>query len=251
MTAAEIAGGLPGMRRNGRGWLAYCPVHEADGKRHDPSFGIVERDGRPLVHCYAGCSQERVIAALKDRGLWEADGERKPSFEERIECAYNYSDERGGLLYQVVRLHSPKDFRQRQSDGRGGWIWRKHSRQVLYRLPEVLEAPIVFVVEGERDVETLRSWGFVATTNAGGAEAPWLPSFTQALAGREVILVPDKDAPGRRRVLRITRAVLGHAAAIIVWEPDDPRAKDITDWFNLGHSELELIGQVEHSEVRQ
>jgi hypothetical protein len=39
-------------------------------------------------------------------------------------------------------------------------------------LPEVLEAPIVFVVEGEKDVETLREHGFIATTNAGGAKAP-------------------------------------------------------------------------------
>ena len=32
--------------------------------------------------------------------------------------------------------------------------------------------PIVFVVEGEKDVETLRSHGFLATTNAGGARRP-------------------------------------------------------------------------------
>jgi hypothetical protein len=35
----------------------------------------------------------------------------------------------------------------------------------LYRLPEVPRASIVFVVEGEKDVETLRARGFVATTN--------------------------------------------------------------------------------------
>lgn len=46
----------------------------------------------------------------------------------------------------------------------------------------------MFVVEGERDVETLREYGFVATCEAGGADAKWLPSFTQTLAGREVIL---------------------------------------------------------------
>jgi putative DNA primase/helicase len=141
-----------------------------------------------------------------------------------------------------VRL-LPKRFLQRYPDGCGGWIWKKHRRQVLYHLREVLEAPIVFVVEGEKDVETLRSHGFVATTNAGGAEAPWLPEFTDSLRGREVILIPDNDQPGRQRVIGIARALLGHAARIIVLEPHG--AKDTTEWFERGHSEVELISRLE------
>lgn len=123
--------------------------------------------------------------------------------------------EHGNLLYQIVR-YQPKDFKQRRPDGCGGWTWRKGERQVLYRLPEVLEAPIVFVVEGERDVETLREHGFVATTNAGGAKSLWAPQYTEALRGREVILVPDNDAPGRKRVLNIVRALLSLANVLAV-----------------------------------
>ena len=85
-------------------------------------------------------------------------------------------------------------------------------------LPEVLEAPIVLVVEGEKDVETLREHGFVATTNAGGAKAPWLPEFTETLRGREVILLPDADEPGRRRVLAIARSLLDNAVKIVILE---------------------------------
>jgi hypothetical protein len=86
------------------------------------------------------------------------------------------------ILYQTVRFE-PKDFRQRHPGVRGEWIWKKGPRQVLYHLPEVLEATIVFVVEGEKDVETLRSHGFVATTNAGGAKAPWLSQFYSISSG--------------------------------------------------------------------
>jgi DNA primase len=107
----------------------------------------------------------------------------------------------------------------------------------------------VFVVEGEKDVETLRCHGFAATTNAGGADASWLPTFTEALAGREVILIPDNDAAGRKRVLRIARGLLGNAARIVVWEPEN--SKDISDWFRDGHSELELIAQIEGEAVSQ
>jgi putative DNA primase/helicase len=200
-------------------------------------------DGKVLVHCHAGCDQRIVIDALKARGLWPESESVQRSV---ITAAYDYTDEAGKLLYQVVRT-DPKGFFQRRPDGYGGWINKKGERQVLYRLREVVEAPIVFVVEGEKDVETLRDQGFVATTNAGGAKAPWLSQYTECLRGREVILLPDNDAPGRRRVVTIARALLGHAARIIVLELRD--GKDVSDWFERGHSELELVALVENPEV--
>lgn len=137
----------------------------------------------------------------------------------------------------------PKGFFQRRPDGNGGWINEKGQRPVLYRLPEVLEAPIVFVVEGEKDVERLRDHGFVAPTNAGGAKARWLPEYTAALRGREVILIPDNDQAGRSQTLKIARALLGQTAKTVVLELKG--AKDVSEWFDLGHSEVELIAHVE------
>lgn len=47
--------------------MARCPAHDD----HNPSLSISTGDeGRVLVHCYAGCSQDAVIDALKNRGLW-------------------------------------------------------------------------------------------------------------------------------------------------------------------------------------
>jgi putative DNA primase/helicase len=186
MSAASIANHLHG-KKSGSGWIARCPAHDD----RNPSLSLREADGKILVHCHAGCEQRAVVAALKSRGLWP---ERERRERGTIVGAYDYTDEKGYLLYQIVRLE-PKRFLQRYPDGRGGWMWKKSKHQVLYRLREVLEAPVVFVVEGEKDVETLRAHGFVATTNAGGAEAPWLPEFTDALRGREVILIPDNDPP--------------------------------------------------------
>ena len=127
----------------------------------------------------------------------------------------------------------------------------KASHQVLYHVREVLENPIVFVVEGEKDVQTMRDFGFVATTNAGGAKAPWLPEFTEALRGHEVILIPDNDAPGRERVLRIARALSGNVAKLVILTLDDPGVKDVSDWFAAGHSEIELIAMLDGKEVSQ
>lgn len=255
MTARDIAEGL-GARRSGSGWKAPCPAHEDD----NPSLSISEADGKILLHCHAGCTQAAVIEALRERGLWfeghahvesqqRAYGQAKQrASNRRIVAEYDYRNRSGAMLYQVVRFE-PKGFCQRYPDGAGGWTWKKHPDQVLYRLPEVIEAPIVFVVEGEKDVETLRARGFVATTPAGGASAPWLPGFTEALRGREVVIWPDADAPGRKKALVIAQALLGAAARITLF--DIAGAKDASEWFEQGHSETELIAHVEGEGVAQ
>lgn len=153
MNAAEIARNLHG-RKLPSGWVARCPAHDD----HDPSLSLKDADdGRILVKCHAGCPQTAVIDALKAKGLWPEHERRQGGV---IVATYDYRDDAGQLLYQVVRTE-PKGFFQRRPDGFDGWINRKGRYQVLYRLREVLEAPIVFCVEGERDVETLRSYGFV------------------------------------------------------------------------------------------
>jgi 5S rRNA maturation endonuclease (ribonuclease M5) len=254
LNAEGIAEALKG-HRSGAGWMAQCPAHED----RNPSLSIAEADGKVLVNCHAGCPQDDVIAALRDRGLWpeaqhsEAErlayGQAKRSTgDRRIVAEYDYTDEAGALLYQTVR-YEPKDFRQRRPDGCGGWIWKKGARQVLYRLPEVLNASTAFVVEGEKDVESLRYRGFVATTAAGGAKAPWLPAFTEALRGRVVVILPDADRPGREKALTIARALWGVAASIIVLELPD--AKDISEWFEQGHSETELVDLADGTGITQ
>lgn len=234
MSADSIARALK-ARRSGAGWVAKCPAHDD----HNPSLSIRDADGKVLFHCHAGCRQREVIEALKGNGLW---AEHPPKLRRKIIATYDYTDEAGHLLYQVLRTE-PKGFFQRRPDGEGGWINKKNKRQVLFHLREVIEAPIVFVVEGEKDAETLRSQGFVATTNAGGAEAPWLPEFSEALAGREVIVIPDNDKPGRDRAARIARALIGRVTRLVILELES--AKDVTEWFDKGHGELELIELVE------
>lgn len=69
MTAAELASRI-GARKLGRGWCARCPAHED----RRPSLTIGEgRDGRTLLHCWAGCPVENITHALglSTRDLFE------------------------------------------------------------------------------------------------------------------------------------------------------------------------------------
>ena len=65
MTAEIIARALGG-RKVGAAWMARCPAHDDC----EPSLSIHDVKDRVLVHCHAGCSQVRVIAVLRARGIW-------------------------------------------------------------------------------------------------------------------------------------------------------------------------------------
>lgn len=190
------------------------------------------------MRCHAGCGQRAVVETLKGLGLWPIP---ERSRRRNIVATYDYTDESGNLLYQAVR-YEPKDFKQRRPDGAGGWIWSAGERPVIYRLREVLEAPIVFVAEGEKDCEALRAHGFVATTNSGGA-GKWRKEFSRYFRDKEVLILPDNDSTGWRHALDIADSVVGIAARVKMIEL--PLAKDPAEWFAQGHSELELIALVE------
>lgn len=69
MSAETIAKALGG-RKVGGGWTACCPAHDD----HSPSLSIRDAGGKVLVRCHAGCSQQSVVAALRESGLWPEDG---------------------------------------------------------------------------------------------------------------------------------------------------------------------------------
>src|SRR5262245_20967837 len=79
MTAEAIAKALGG-RKAGGGWTARCPAHDD----RTPSLSIRDADEKKvLVRCHAGCDQERVIAALRGRGLWGESGPRSSPWTAR------------------------------------------------------------------------------------------------------------------------------------------------------------------------
>jgi hypothetical protein len=73
-TTSEALGG----KRSGAGYLACCPAHDD----RNPSLRISDGDnGKVIVNCKAGCSQDAVIAALTERGLMlpESTIEHRPN----------------------------------------------------------------------------------------------------------------------------------------------------------------------------
>jgi putative DNA primase/helicase len=84
MPAEKIALALGG-RRVGGCWMAHCPAH-AD---REPSLSVADgANGNVVVYCHAGCDQDRVIEALKSRGIW-TDTRPFQSSQRKSELNYN------------------------------------------------------------------------------------------------------------------------------------------------------------------
>ena len=61
MTAEELAARCEGAKKTPGGYLVRCPAHED----RSPSLSLGDgRDGRVLLHCFAGCSFASIVAAL-------------------------------------------------------------------------------------------------------------------------------------------------------------------------------------------
>lgn len=177
-------------------------------------------------------------------------GEAPPPWQRPRDQTYDYVDEYGAPLFQVVRFadgFEPR-FMQLRPDGKK-WVWNIDGvRRVLYRLPELLSAPddaVIWLCEGEKDVDTAIGQGLHATTNPMGASiearGKWLPEYSEALRGRDVALLPDNDDVGRSHMAAIARMLGGVARSVrTVVLPGLPPGGDVSDWLGLGNTVEDL-----------
>jgi len=124
----------------------------------------------------------------------------------------------------------------RRPDGAGGWTWGLGGvRRVPYRLPEIISARFVLIVEGEKDADTARGLGIVATSSKH-----WRPEFAEFLRGKEVAIIADADPPGRKTADEVAGSLVGKVSSLRCFEL--PGAKDLSDWTEAGGTRVALEG---------
>ncbi|HUU02185.1 MAG TPA: DUF3631 domain-containing protein [Myxococcota bacterium] len=228
-------------------WESLCPGHADES----PSLSISTGDGgRVLLTCHAGCSTPAVVEAL---GLRMADlsggngNGGKHKRRGKIVKSYVYHDEKGAELFSVSRFE-PKDFRQSRPGPDGKRVWNtRDTRKVLYHLPALLKTAQagggVFVVEGERDVESLERLDLIATCNPGGA-GKWRPEYSEHFRGAaRIVIIPDSDEPGRAHAEQVAAALAPVIDDIRVIEL--PGAKDVSEFLEGGGTLPDLLDLVE------
>lgn len=230
---------LQGVQRRSGYWVARCPAHEDDRA----SLSLKAGDDQPVVFkCHAGCQFDDIMAALKITLDEVGKPKENQAWGREDFTTYDYTDETGKLLFQVVRS-GRKDFRQRQPDGKGGWKWNLQGiRRVPYRLPKIIQAvadgELIYVVEGEKDVHSAERAGMAATCNPGGA-GKWHPDYARYLAGAIVVIVADRDDPGRKHARQVAATLENVAAAVEIREAAE--GKDLTDHLGAGLTPADLV----------
>ncbi len=252
MTLQELVTHFKVSRRlNDRSYQCVCPVHN-DGKA---SLTISEDKGKLLLHCHAGCETrdilEEVGLSFNDTGNY-----RPPEWKERleftqrkqIEAVYDYCSEDSRYLYSKVRFEGKEIIYviiDKKNDtfkyGRAG----RHT--VLYNLPSLIKAvkegyPI-YIVEGEKDADTLKKLGYTATTPGGVKD--WKKEYARFFTGAKVVILPDNDEPGLALKDQIMRD-LKHYAHSIRWTVTSRDEKgDVTDYLvREKHTKENLDGLV-------
>jgi 5S rRNA maturation endonuclease (ribonuclease M5) len=197
------------VKPNGAGKaMAQCPAHDD----HTPSLSIAASEGQALIYCHAGCQTVDVITAL--------DMEMADLFDDPKGPTYHYDNGR------TVHRTPAKQFLQAHTD----------KPPELYRLAKVCQAVdddrTVYVVEGEKDVHALESAGVTATCAPMGA-GKWSKVDPSPLHGGKVVIVADRDEPGRRHAQDIHDSLVGHVQFLVVVEAK--AGKDAADHIAAGH----------------
>ena len=271
-------------KRSGKSYKARCPAHED----HNPSLSLSEaKDGKVLLKCHAGCTPEAVVRALglevndlftrvdvdkTPRNSGEKGGlstaKRKPKVFPSAACAvaefekklgkmtawWTYEDAGGNPLAMVARWDGAdgKTFRPvAKVDG----YWRKGDPEglwPLYRLPDLLRSSgTIYICEGEKAADALRTLGFTVTTSAHGANAAkgtdWSP-----LAGRDVVILPDNDDAGASYaadIIKILSKLTPRPRIKVVNLPDFSAGGDIAEFvearLSAGLDEAAIRTQIE------
>jgi hypothetical protein len=206
----------------------YVPCPQCSPKRKPAN------QKKPVLHVTV--NRDGVLGFCNHCGWKLAEFfEPRPGFRQ-IVATYDYPDEGGALLFQTVRFF-PKDFRQRRADCTGGWIWSIQGvRRVLYRLPELIAAlkagrKVIYVVEGERDVQALRALNEIATCNPMGAKK-WRDEFAEFLRGFDwAIVIADRDDDGRTHARQVAASVSRVVPHVRVIELPGDGIKDVSDFL--------------------
>lgn len=244
------------MRDSNRA-MCQCPCHP-DKKA---SLSIDKIGNKILLHCFAGCKSEDILAAVGLTFSDLFDQPREQSYIEKLEkrrgqriaAIYKYTDENGNYLYEKIRFQN-KDMLM------GVYVQETESfhyglsgnHKTLFHLPQLCKAVSagkkIFYVEVEKDVLTLESLGLDATT--AGSANDWKSSYASYFKNADVVILPDYDEPGQALAARVSKDLEGLAKSVKIINTSTIPKGDVSDYIQEGHTKEDLLRLIENAESK-
>ena len=155
-----------------------------------------------------------------------------------IEVArYDYKTLNGQLLFQKIR-YEPKTFRivnpvtGQGNNGHAGALYNCENLNDI-------EGKRVYIVEGEKDVDTMTALGLLACTSGGASS--WPSKNNDLFIGVDVCILPDNDDPGKKYAEKVRDELSTVARSVQIKYCPEPH-KDISDWVQAGATAQEIAG---------
>lgn len=213
--------------------------------------GSCKQNGE-LILCYKGQENHdkapegyRYVKAAGD-GMGGIFAPAKAPTQNPEPEEYIYYNSHGDYYMKVARFYrgGKKQFAQSHWDG-SKWVkgLPKGFVRVPFNLQCVKHHNLILVVEGEKDAKTATFSGLdtaldsLTTTNPQGA-GKWPKGWGETyLKGKDVVIIPDNDEPGRDHARQVWADVQPHAKTVVVLLlPDLPEKGDLTDYLERGGS---------------
>lgn len=263
------------------GYTAKCVCPNHKDQNASLSISYDEKTDKVIMKCHAGCNTADILNSV---GLTFADLGSKNNIvnnekDKNIEYVYTYVDKDGQALYEKIRFKGKKFAQRRVVDNCTLWgldsgvyyetfkgsneystKYKENAKSInafiqeptLYKLNELVNAikkeNIVFICEGEKDVHTLNSMGFIATTNSTGAGTDkWLNEYCEYFIGANVIILPDNDETGIAFGNEIKRKLKNYANKTKIVIVSNKEKGDITDYVKEGHKKDDFLALLSHT----
>jgi len=285
LRAVESATGYA-PRETPNGWMARCPAHDDRDPslsiNHGDRQPVVVKCFAGCTEeeiCAAVGGTPAMLCGDNENGngrsSWTPPRNHKtkpqpttyPSYEEARDACdktlakskgkrvaeREYQDADGAAYAYVLRYDLPtpagekqeKTFRPISKRGDSWVTLDPVDKWGLYNLPELNGANRVYIVEGEGKVESLRSIGLSATASAHGSQSPHKSDWA-ALVGKECVIWPDNDDPGREYARDVAQILfeLDNTATIRILSPTGRQGSgdDVVDFIEL-HDSLDEEAQ--------
>jgi hypothetical protein len=151
---------------------------------------------------------------------------------------WTYRNRDSNEVLKVVRLAvgNDKEYRPVHRSKDRWKIGDPPGKLPLYRLNELPTDRPIYVCEGEKAADMAASIGLAATTSAHGSSSAGKTDWTP-LAGRDAVVLPDNDEPGRKYADDVTRLLMAldpPATVRVVGLPGLPIGGDIVEYIEAG-----------------
>lgn len=224
-------------------------------------FGNPSEKGGDLISLYMGVRNVPFPRAIEDLSDWIGQGTRPEISYERQRLVsrakrverdlgaprgeWHYTDADGRIIATVYRFEPDSGGKEFLPWDAMRGKWGNPDIRPLYNLTGIFQSPRVVFCEGEKAAQALIDIGVCATSVMGGANSPLDQTDLSPLAGKEVMLWPDADEPGKNFMLAVGQMLSQSTLSFFNLPDNVEKGWDAADAVEEGYPLDEILGNSE------